>query len=351
MNRCLELARTGAGRVAPNPMVGAVLVYDNKIIGEGYHKKFGEAHAEVNCINNVKDEDKDLIKASTLYVSLEPCSHYGKTPPCSNLIIEKKIQKIVIGCKDLNKEVDGKGIQKLQSAGVEVITGILTDECLSLNKRFFTFQQQQRPYIILKWAESSDGKIGIPPSSSRLRSGENSKSERVLISNEFSNRLVHKWRSEEAAILIGTRTAFQDNPSLTNRLWHGDTPIRLVIDLNLRLPSHLKIFNKETKTFIFNKSTHEEDGNLIFYKLKEEDLLPELLKTLHELQIQSVLVEGGAKLLQSFIDKNLWDEARVIRNEQLTLGSGLDAPQLKNEILQSQEKYFTDTISYFLPFS
>ena len=351
MNRCLELARIGAGRVAPNPMVGAVLVYNNKIIGEGYHKKFGEAHAEVNCINHVKDEDKDLIKASTLYVSLEPCSHYGKTPPCADLIIEKKIQRIVIGCKDLNKEVDGKGIQKLQSAGVEVITGILTEECLNLNKRFFTFQQQQRPYIILKWAESSDGKIGIPPSSSRLLSGEIAKSERILISNEYSNRLVHKWRSEEAAILIGTLTALEDDPSLTNRLWHGNNPIRLVIDLNLRLPSHLKIFNKETKTIIFNKSKHDEDANLIFYKLKEEDLLSELLKTLHELQLQSVLVEGGAKLLQSFIDKSLWDEARVIRNEQLTIGSGLDAPQLKNETLQSQEKYFTDTISYFLPFS
>jgi len=351
MNRCLELARAGAGRVAPNPMVGAVLVYNNKIIGEGYHKKFGEAHAEVNCINNVKDEDIDLIKASTLYVSLEPCSHYGKTPPCADLIIEKKIQRIVIGCKDLNKEVDGKGIQKLQSAGVEVITGILAEECLDLNKRFFTFQQQQRPYIILKWAESSDGKIGIPPSSSRLLSGEFAKPERILISNEYSNRLVHKWRSEEAAILIGTLTALQDDPSLTNRLWHGNNPIRLVIDLNLRLPSHLKIFNKETKTIIFNKSKHEEDGNLIFYKLKEEDLLSELLKSLHELQLQSVLVEGGAKLLQSFIDKSLWDEARVIRNEQLTIGSGLDAPQLKNETLHSQEKYFTDTISYFLPFS
>jgi len=338
MNRCLELARAGAGRVAPNPMVGAVLVYNNKIIGEGYHKKFGEAHAEVNCINNVKDEDKDSIKASTLYVSLEPCSHYGKTPPCADLIIEKKIQRIVIGCKDLNKEVDGKGIQKLQSAGVEVITGILTEECLDLNKRFFTFQQHQRPYIILKWAESSDGKIG-------------NAAERVLISNDYTNRLVHKWRSEEAAILIGTRTALQDDPSLTNRLWHGNNPIRLVIDLNLRLPPHLKIFNKETKTIIFNKSKHEEDGNLIFYKLKEEDLLPELLKTLHELQLQSVLVEGGAKLLQSFIDKSLWDEARVIRNEKLTLGIGLDAAQLKNETLQSQEKYFTDTISYFLPFS
>jgi diaminohydroxyphosphoribosylaminopyrimidine deaminase/5-amino-6-(5-phosphoribosylamino)uracil reductase len=350
MKRCLELARTGAGRVAPNPMVGAVLVYNNKIIGEGYHKKFGEAHAEVNCINNVKDDDKDLIKASTLYVSLEPCSHYGKTPPCTDLIIEKKIQKIVIGCKDLNKEVDGKGIQKLQTAGVEVITGILEEECLDQNKRFFTFQQKQRPYIILKWAESSNGKIGIPPSSSRVLPGEIAESERILISNEYSNRLVHKWRSEEASILIGTNTALQDDPSLTNRLWYGSNPVRLVIDLNLRLPSHLTIFNKETKTIIFNKRKHEEGANLIFYKLKEEDLLSELLRTLHELQLQSVLVEGGAKLLQSFIDKGLWDEVRIISNHQLVIGHGINSPKLKNASLIKQEKYFTDTISYFIPF-
>ncbi len=331
-------------------MVGAVMVCNNKIIGEGYHEKFGEAHAEVNCINNVKEEDKDLIKASTLYVSLEPCSHYGKTPPCADLIIEKKIQRIVIGSKDLNKEVDGKGIQKLKSAGVEVFTGVLEKECISLNKRFFTFQQQQRPYIILKWAESSDGKISMPPPSSRLQPGEISKSERILISNEYSNRMVHRWRSEEAAILIGTNTALEDNPSLTNRLWNGKNPIRLVIDLNLRLPSHLKIFNKETKTIIFNKSKHEEDGDLIFYKLKEEDLLPGLLKSLFELQIQSVLVEGGATLLQSFIDIGLWDEARIIRNEQLAIGNGMNSPKLEKVSLLNQEKYFTDTISYFLPF-
>lgn len=338
MNRCLELAKSAAGIVAPNPMVGAILVHNNNIIGEGYHKKFGEEHAEVNCINNVKEEDKDLIKASTLYVSLEPCSHIGKTPPCADFIIEKKIKKVVIGCKDLNKEVDGKGIKKLQSAGINVTTDILEKECIEINKRFFTFQQQKRPYIILKWAESADGKIGT-------------EYERVLISNEYSNRLVHKWRSEEAAILIGTNTALVDDPSLTNRLWYGNNPVRLVIDINLRLPSHLRIFNKETKTIIFNKSKHEEDGNLIFYKLKEEDFLSELLKTLHNLQIQSILVEGGAKLLQSFIDKGFWDEVRIIRNEQLAISNGINSPELKKASFLNQEKYFTDTISYFLPSS
>ncbi len=338
MNRCIGLAKLAAGNVAPNPMVGAVLVHDGKIIGEGYHKKFGEPHAEVNCINSVKDEKKKLINKSTLYVTLEPCSHFGKTPPCVDLIIKNKIPKVVIGCKDVYKEVDGKGIKKLQEAGIEVITGILEKECIELNKRFFTFHQKQRPYIILKWAESTNGKIG-------------SNSERVLISNEYTNRLVHKWRSEESAILIGTNTALLDDPSLTTRLWQGNNPVRLVIDMNLRLPSYLKIFNKETKTIIFNKQKHEENGNVIFYKIDEENFLPQLLKALYELQIQSVLVEGGAKLLQSLIDEGLWDEVRKIKNEKLKIKNIIYAPELKNAYCQKQEKYFSDTISYFLPSS
>src|SRR5437868_6012424 len=234
MHRCLELAKLAAGNVAPNPMVGAVLVHEEKIISEGYHKQFGEPHAEVNCINNVKEEDKHLIEKSTLYVSLEPCSHFGKTPPCTDLIIKNKIPKVVIGCVDIYKEVHGRGIKKLQDAEVEVVTGILEKECIELNKRFFTFHEKYRPYIILKWAESANGKIGID-------------TERVLISNEYSDRLVHKWRSEEAAILIGTNTALKDDPSLTTRLWQGNNPVRLVIDMDLRLPSHLKIFNREIK--------------------------------------------------------------------------------------------------------
>lgn len=343
MHRCIELAKIAAGNVAPNPMVGAVLVYNEKIIGEGYHKKFGEPHAEVNCICSVKPEDKHLIEKSTLYVSLEPCSHFGKTPPCADLIIESKIPKVVIGCKDVFTKVNGRGIEKLQNAVVEVISGIFEKECIELNKRFFTFHQRQRPYIILKWAESSDGKIAA----SALPSPQIERVQRTFISNEYSNRLVHKWRSEETAILVGTNTALIDDPSLTTRLWRGKNPIRLVIDLSLLLPSHLNIFNKEVKTIIFNKIKHQEEENLIFYKIEGADVLHEILIALYQLQIQSLIVEGGAKLLQSFIDKGLWDEARVIRNEELLISSGLNAPKLKNAVLQNQEKYLSDTISYF----
>ncbi len=211
-------------------MVGAVLVYDNKIIGEGYHQKYGKAHAEVNCINSVRQEDKFLVEKSTLYVSLEPCSHYGKTPPCVDLIIKNKIKKVVIGCIDVYKEVAGKGIQKLQDAGVEVVTGVLEKECIDLNKRFFTFQQKFRPYIILKWAQSFNGKIAAKTSSSTTEEAIN---KRTFISNDYSNRLVHKWRSEEAAILVGTNTVLQDDPLLTTRLWTGKNAIRIIIDKEL----------------------------------------------------------------------------------------------------------------------
>ena len=336
MQRCLQLAKCGAGNVAPNPMVGAVLILDGIIIGEGYHQKYGAPHAEVNCINSVKEEDKNLIDKSTLYVSLEPCSHFGKTPPCTDLIIQNKIPKIIIGCKDVYEDVNGKGIKRLQEAGVEVITGILEKESIEINKRFFTFHQQKRPYIILKWAESADKKMG--------RDGE-----KVLISNEYSNRLVHKWRSEEASILVGTNTALNDDPSLTTRLWTGNNPVRIVIDMNLRLPSSLKIFNRETKTIIFNKHKNEEAGNLIFYKIENENNIPQLLKALYELKIQSVIIEGGAQLLQSFIDAGLWDEGREICNEKLIINNGINSPYLKNAVLQEQEKYFSDTINYFSP--
>jgi riboflavin biosynthesis protein RibD len=335
MRHCLQLAKLAAGNVAPNPLVGSVLVYDEKIIGEGYHKKFGEPHAEVNCINSVKEPDKNLIEKSTLYVSLEPCSHYGKTPPCADLIIKNKIPKVVIGCKDVYKEVDGKGIKKLQDAGIEVITGVLEKECIELNKRFFTFHQKQRPYIILKWAESTNGKIG-----------EDSK--RVLISNEYTNRLVHKWRSEEAAILVGKQTALKDDPSLTTRLWPGENPIRCVIDNNLSLPVWLKIFDQSTPTIIFNFLKNEEEKNIKRVKLNDGNIST-LAKSMYEQNIQSVIVEGGALLLQSFISEGFWDEARVIRNEQLTIHNGIAAPELKNASLQKQKKYFTDTINYFQP--
>jgi diaminohydroxyphosphoribosylaminopyrimidine deaminase/5-amino-6-(5-phosphoribosylamino)uracil reductase len=335
MSRCIELAKLAAGHVAPNPMVGAVLVYEDKIIGEGYHKKYGEPHAEVNCINSVLAENKALIEKSTIYVSLEPCSHYGKTPPCVDLIIKNKIKKIVIGCKDIYKEVAGKGIEKLKNAGAEVILDVLENECKDLNKRFFTFHQKNCPYIILKWAQSANEKIGS-------LSGE-----RILISNDYSNRLVHKWRSEEAAILAGTNTALKDNPSLTTRLWEGKNPVRIVIDKENNLPSTLEVFNHEANTIIFNLYKDSFENNLQFIKLEDSDLLEQILHSLFELNIQSVLVEGGSKTLQSFIDAGLWDEARVITNEEMMIENGLAAPELYGAVLKNQERYFSDLISYY----
>lgn len=334
MRRCLQLAELGAGNVAPNPMVGAVLVYEDTIIGEGYHQKYGESHAEVNCINNVRKENTSLIEKSTLYVSLEPCSHYGKTPPCTDLIIKNKIKKVVIGCKDVYKEVAGKGIQKLQNAGAVVITGVLEKDCIQLNERFFTFHLKFRPYIILKWAQTANGKIG-------------SAEKRILISNEYSNRLVHKWRNEEAAILVGTNTALNDDPLLTTRLWHGKNAVRVVIDKKLILPSALKIFNSDAKTLIFNLVKNSTKENLVYIKLENENFTEELLQSLFEMNIQSIMIEGGAKTLQSFINAGLWDEARIITNEKLIIENGIAAPEMKNFILQKLERYFDNVISYY----
>ena len=346
MNRCIELAKLGAGNVAPNPMVGAVLEFDNKIIGEGYHQKYGEAHAEVNCINSVEEEKKFIIEKSTLYVSLEPCSHYGKTPPCVDIIIKNKIKKVVIGCIDVYKEVAGKGMQKLKDAGIEVISGILEKDCIDLNKRFFTFHQKFRPYIILKWAQSVNGKIaGTLP---LLFPGEETH-KRIYISNNYSNRLVHKWRSEEAAILVGTRTAMQDDPLLTTRLWAGRNPTRIVIDKELQLSPVLKVFNNEAKTIIYNSKKDSIGEHLVHIKLENENFLEQLLDSLFEMNIQSVLVEGGAKTLQSFIDNGLWDEARVITNENLFIENGIAAPGLENCIVEKTERYFADGINYYRP--
>lgn len=336
MQRCLELAKLGAGNVAPNPMVGAVLVYDDRIIGEGYHQQYGQAHAEVNCINSVAKDDIYLIEKSTLYVSLEPCAHYGKTPPCAELIMVKKISNVIIGCRDSYEEVAGKGIENLKAAGINVTVGILEKECLELNKRFFTFHEQQRPYIILKWAQSDNYQIA------------NADFSRVLISNEETNRLVHKWRSEEAGILIGTNAALHDNPSLTARLWKGNNPTRIVIDMELKLPESLAVFNEEANTIIFNKARQEQKKNISYHKLTGEDIIPQILKKLYDLKIQSVLIEGGAKTLQSFIDSNSWDEARVITNHQLQIDNGINAPILQGEKLTFEEKIATDTINYYI---
>lgn len=337
MQRCIELARKGAGFVAPNPMVGAVLVYKDRIIGEGYHQQYGQAHAEVNCINAVKEDDKEYISRSVMYVSLEPCTHFGKTPPCADLIIQHKIPKVIIGCRDPFKEVDGKGIEKLKEAGIDVQTGILEKECRELNKRFFTFYTQHRPYIILKWAQTADRKIA-------------NGTERLLISNELSNRLVHKWRSEEAAILVGTNTALADDPSLTTRLWNGPSPVRLVIDMSLRLPSSLKVFNQETRIIVFNTIKHEEDDNMLYYQVTEDvSLVHQVLNALYQLKIQSVLIEGGARLLQSFMDEGMWDEIRMITNRQLTVGSGLAAPIFDHARKEEEFELADDIIEIYKP--
>lgn len=317
-------------------MVGAVLVFEDRIIGEGYHMRYGQAHAEVNCIAAVKDEDRGLIPQSTIYVSLEPCAHFGKTPPCADLIIRERIPRVVVGCRDPFPLVDGKGIEKMRAAGISVEVGVLEKECIELNRRFFTFNTQHRPYIVLKWAQTMDGRMGALTG------------DRVLISNEYTNRLVHKWRSEEAAILVGTNTALLDDPALTVRLWKGPDPIRLVIDKDLRLPASLRLFDGQVRTVIFNLEKHEEQGNLQYYQLAgDSSLVHQLVVALHQLKIQSVLVEGGAALLQSFIDEGYWDEARIITNETLQIPGGLASPVLQEGRLVFQEKLFSDVISHY----
>jgi len=344
MHRCLELAQLGAGSVAPNPMVGAVLVYDDRIIGEGFHQEYGKPHAEPNCIASVKGQDKNLIEKSTLYVSLEPCAHFGKTPPCADLIIEKKIQKVVIGCRDPFFEVNGKGIEKLKAAGVQMEYGILEKECRDLNKRFFTFHIHHRPYVVLKWARTLDNKIA------------NEDYSRILISNEFTNRIVHKWRGEEMAIAIGTNTALFDDPELTTRLSPGNNPVRIVIDKDLRLPKTLKLFNSKTSTIVINTREHNlplgesstmdiKEIGLGYYQVTGDvSIVHQIINALYKMNIQSLLVEGGAYLLQSFIDEGIWDEARIITNERFSIGAGLPAPQLKSAVMERSEQIFSDVI-------
>jgi diaminohydroxyphosphoribosylaminopyrimidine deaminase/5-amino-6-(5-phosphoribosylamino)uracil reductase len=352
MFRCIELARQGAGHVAPNPMVGAVLVHNDRIIGEGYHQLYGKAHAEVNCVSSVKEADAHLIAQSTIYVSLEPCAHYGKTPPCADLILLMRIPRVVVGCRDPFPQVNGKGIEKLIAAGVEVTVGVLEQECIALNQRFFTFNTLHRPFIILKWAQSANGRIAAGPGSPVPVSGSpavpGSTTPRTLISNEFTNRLVHKWRSEEAAILVGTRTALADDPALTARLWKGSDPVRLVVDKELQLPSSLKLFDRNVRTIVFNNTRHEEQENLSFYQLAgDSSLVRQLVLALYELKLQSVLVEGGARLLQSFIDEGYWDEARIITNNDLEIPGGLPGPLLQDKQLVSKETLSGDTIRYY----
>ncbi|MGV3766501.1 MAG: bifunctional diaminohydroxyphosphoribosylaminopyrimidine deaminase/5-amino-6-(5-phosphoribosylamino)uracil reductase RibD [Chitinophagaceae bacterium] len=314
MRRCFELAGMALGEVAPNPIVGAVLVHEERIIGEGYHRQYGAAHAEVNAIGSVQENDRPLIPYSTMYVSLEPCAHFGKTPPCADLLIRERVKKVVIANRDPFPDVDGKGIGKLTAAGIEVSTGLLEAEGWWLNRRFFTFHTKQRPYIVLKWAQTSNGIIGTP-------------GERLLISNPFTNRLVHKWRSEEAAILVGKNTALQDNPRLDNRYWKGAPPVRVLLDTSLAVPATAHIYNNTAPSIIINYRQEKTAGNITWLRADvSRPLATEVCRILYEQKIQSVLIEGGAKTLSSFLEADLFDEVRVITNENLTAGSGIKAP-------------------------
>jgi len=327
MMRCLELARLGAGSVAPNPMVGCVIVCREKIIGEGFHQKHGEAHAEVNAINAVANAE--LLKESTLYVSLEPCAHHGLTPPCSDLIAEKQIPRVVIGTVDPFSEVSGKGIEKLRRAGIEVEVGMLEEECRELNRRFFTFHEKKRPYIILKWAQTCDGFIDIK------RESENF-GKPTWITGDLALRLVHKIRSEEGAILVGTNTAEKDNPSLTVRHWAGKNPLRAVIDKTLRLPKNLNLFDGAAKTLVFNSEKEKETEATAWVKIPfGENSIYMLLSELHRRKVLSVIVEGGKQLLDSFISAGLWDEAHVFTGNKF-FHSGIRAPEFTGTLTGSE---------------
>ena len=316
ISRCIQLAKNGLCNTPPNPMVGAVIVHQGKIIGEGYHARCGEGHAEVNAIASVKDES--LLHDSTLYVSLEPCSHYGKTPPCADLIIRKGIPRVVVGCIDPFSLVSGRGIRKLRDAGIEVKTGVLEQECRDLIKRFVTFNQQKRPYITLKWAQSADGFIDTIRQEGKA----------VRLSSPLTSAYVHKLRAEHQAILVGRRTALLDNPSLTTREWYGKHPLRLVIDRHLSLPSSPHLFDGSTPTWVFTSAPQTGKANLTFIPLDfDKDILPQIARILYEHKIQSLLVEGGNRLLQSFLDAGLWDETYA-EHVPTILGEGVQAPSI-----------------------
>lgn len=323
IRRCIELAQNGFGATYPNPMVGSVIVYDGKIIGEGWHKKAGEPHAEVNAIRSVKD--KSLLKKATIYVSLEPCSHFGKTPPCCDLIIANEIPNVIVGTVDPNEKVAGNGIKKLIAAGANVVVGVLEDECNELNKRFFTFHQKKRPYIILKWAESLDGFLAPEKDINQDR-------QPIWITNTYSRQLVHKWRSEEQAILVGTQTVIDDNPKLNVRDWSGNNPVRVVLDQNNRISRDSRIFDDSVKTLVFTKSEISFSAENTTFEVIDfnQNILPQILEVLHQNQIQSIIIEGGLKTLQSFIDQNIWDEASIFIGKS-TFGNGTKAPLLQKK--------------------
>lgn len=331
IQRCLDLAILGAGSVSPNPMVGAVIVYEDKIIGEGYTSPFGGSHAEVNAVQDVinrfgSTQAEQLFVHSTLYVSLEPCAHFGKTPPCADMIVHYKFRKVVVGCLDPFAKVNGLGIQKLKDAGIEVVVGILEQACKFINRRFFTRISQYRPYVILKWAQTKNGYFA--PKTKQQQ----------WISNKATKQLVHKWRSEEDAILVGTNTAIVDNPTLNNRLWTGKSPKKVLIDRDLTISLDSNIYHDQsTDVIIFNAVKTDWNKNIKYIQLENFDLyLPQnILYQLYLMDIQSIIIEGGAKTLQYFIDAGLWDEARVFESNEIW-EEGIFAPYINKEIFQNQ---------------
>lgn len=333
MRRALELAQRGTGYVSPNPLVGCVIVHDNRMIGEGWHKQYGGPHAEVNAVESVAD--KTLLPQSTVYVTLEPCSHFGKTPPCADMLIREKVKRVVIANLDTNPLVGGEGIRKLRQAGIEVVTGICDGEGRAINRRFFTFIEKKRPYIILKWAETADGFIA--------RENYDSK----WISSIYARQLVHRWRAEEDAILVGMRTAQHDNPRLNVRDWSGRDPVRIVIDRFLRLDTGLHLFDGTQRTICYNVLKQEEHLNLSLVRINEESFLPELLHHLFTINIQSVLVEGGAHTLNTFIEGGLWDEARIFQSEKV-FQRGIKAPVIAGQLAGSHP-IDTDVLNIYYP--
>ena len=328
MARCIELARGGEGYTAPNPMVGAVIVHKGKIIGEGFHRKCGEAHAEVNAIASVRDEA--LLRDSTIYVSLEPCSHYGKTPPCAELIIKKGIPRVVVGTLDPFPEVSGRGIRMLREAGIEVVTGVLEEEARALNSAFMTFQIRKRPYIYLKWAQSADGFMDA----CRADASEPP----VLLSSAETLRRVHRLRSEVAAIMVGTRTALLDNPSLTVRHWTGHSPVRVVLDRTLKLPAGSHLLDGTVRTVVFTAVEAESRPNVEYVRVDfGQEVLPQVLQYLYVQKLNSLMVEGGAELLESFLDAGLWDEAWV-ETAPVALGTGVKAPVVSGVLVGSEQR-------------
>lgn len=336
MSRCIELAKKGLGSTYPNPSVGCVIVYENKIIGEGFTCPYGGNHAEVNAIQSVAE--KSLLSESSLYVTLEPCSHFGKTPPCSDLIVAHKIPTVYIGCKDDNELVAGKGIEKLIQAGCHVQVGVLELICKEQHKRFFTFQNKKRPFIILKWAQSKNGYIAP---SAALRKDKKP----VWITNKKSRQLVHKWRAQEHAILVGTNTVLQDNPSLTTRDWEGNSPIRVILDRTLKISENYSVFNNLIKTIIITEKKGITKENLFFETIDfTKPIAQQICTVLFQHQIVSLIVEGGAKTLQTFIDENIWDEARIFIGE-LEFNEGISAPVIKGT-MSSEEKILTDRLHF-----